>query len=172
VRVVLWTNEENGLRGGQAYRDWVGEKVGNHVAAIEMDGGAEKPVGFGFGPGGARGGPRPAGGGGGSGEAPGTQSSAAADGAFEKVQQIGQLLAAIEAGEITRGGGGADIGPLVRDGVPGFSLRTVGEHYFDWHHSHADTLDKVNRDDFRRSVAALAVMAYVLAEMPERLNVR
>jgi hypothetical protein len=55
------------------------------------------------------------------------------------------------------------------DGVPGLGLRTVGEHYFDWHHTHADTLDKVDPQDFRRAVATLAVMGYALAEMPGRL---
>ena len=50
LRVVLWTNEENGLRGGREYREALSdEEVANHVAAIEMDGGAERPVGFGFG---------------------------------------------------------------------------------------------------------------------------
>ena len=58
---------------------------------------------------------------------------------------------------------------LVRDGVPGLSETTVGTHYFDWHHSEADTLDKVDIDDFRKNVASLAVMSYVLADMPERL---
>ena len=43
-------------------------------------------------------------------------------------------------------------------------------HYFDWHHSEADTLDKVNPDDFRKSVAALAVFSYALADMPERVT--
>jgi hypothetical protein len=45
----------------------------------------------------------------------------------------------------------------------------VGTHYFDWHHTEADTLDKVNPEDFRKNVAALAVMGYALADMPERL---
>ena len=47
IRVVLFTNEENGTAGAKAYRQWVGDAVRNHFAAIEMDGGAEKPVGFG-----------------------------------------------------------------------------------------------------------------------------
>ncbi len=46
IRVVFWTNEENGSRGGQAYRDWAGPQLRKHIAAIEMDGGAEKPIGF------------------------------------------------------------------------------------------------------------------------------
>jgi Zn-dependent M28 family amino/carboxypeptidase len=85
------------------------------------------------------------------------------------LQQIGKLLERIGAGEITGGGGGADIAPLLRDGVPGFGERTVGTRYFDWHHTEADTLDKVDPEDFRKNVAALAVMGYVLADMPERV---
>ena len=57
----------------------------------------------------------------------------------------------------------------MRDGVPGLGERTVGTHYFDWHHTEADTLDKVNPEDFRKNVAALAVMSYALADMPQRL---
>jgi len=79
------------------------------------------------------------------------------------------LLARVGAAEISGGGGGADIAPLTLDGVPGLSERTAGTHYFDWHHSEADTLDKVNPEDFRKNVAALAVMGYVLADMPGRL---
>ena len=89
--------------------------------------------------------------------------------ALARLQQIGSLLAAIDASTISRGGGGVDIGPLMRDGVPGLGLRTVGEHYFDWHHSAADTLDKVDIQNFRKAVAMLAIMGYVLADMPERL---
>ncbi len=62
-----------------------------------------------------------------------------------------------------------DIGPLMEDGVPGLGLRTVGEHYFDWHHTEADTLDKVDETEFRKAVGMLGVMGYVLADMPGRL---
>jgi len=153
LRVVLWTNEENGLRGGRGYREWVGDDVSNHVAAIEMDGGAERPIGFGFGL---------------VGVDPGEESPEY-EAAFKKLQQIGSLLDVIEAGEVTRGGGGADIGPLMQDGVPGLGLRTVGEHYFDWHHTRADTLDKVDIQNFRKAIALLGVFGYVLADMPDRL---
>ena len=54
----------------------------------------------------------------------------------------------------------------MRDGVPGLSLRTVGTHYFDWHHTRADTVDKVKPDELRLNIAAMAVMAYVLADAP------
>jgi hypothetical protein len=142
LRVAFWVNEENGSRGGQAYRAWVGDQIGNHAAAIEMDGGAETPRGFGAGV---------------------DRSS------METLKQIGELLEPIGAGEITFGGGGEDISPLLREGVPGLAERAAGTHYFDWHHTEADTLDKVDSGDFRKSLAAMAVMGYVLADMPERL---
>jgi hypothetical protein len=160
VRVVFWVNEENGGRGGEAYRQWVGDKIGNHVAAIEMDGGAEAPLGFGYGGGGegrgARGGERPR-------PNPGEQES------MTMLRQIGKLLERIGAGDISAGGGGSDIAPVMRDGVPGLGLRTVGTHYFDWHHTETDTLDKVDPEDFRKNIATLAVMSYVLADMPGRI---
>jgi carboxypeptidase Q len=102
VRVVMWTNEENGLRGGRAYRDAHREQLDRHVLAIESDGGVFKPRGFGF---------------------------TGSDEAFAIVQQIGQLLERIEAGTVARGGGGADIGPIMREGVPGMGLRVDGERY-------------------------------------------
>ncbi len=150
IRVVLWTNEETKGRGAQAYRDWVGDKIGDHVAAIEMDGGAEHPRGFGF--------------------SAGTNvAHAAQEKAMERMRAIGKLLAPVDANEITAGGGGADIQPLMRDGVPGIGHRSVGTHYFDWHHSPADTLDKIDKQDFRLNIAALAVATYVIADMPDRL---
>jgi hypothetical protein len=143
LRVVFWTNEENGGAGGRAYRDMVDGKIHNYVAAIEMDGGAEKPVGFGVSPGGA---------------------------ALARAKEIGRLLEPIGADTIQEGGGGSDIGPLMHDGVPGLGLFTVGQHYFDWHHSRTDTVDKIDPREFRQCVAAMAVMGYVLADMPERLG--
>ena len=146
LRVVFWTNEENGGAGGEAYRSGEGASVRNHVAAIEMDGGAEKPIGFGL------------------------SVSGDLQGMLARVREIGALLDRIEAGSVQPGGGGADIAPIMMDGVPGLALRTVGTHYFDWHHSPADTLDKVKLDDLRANIAAMAVMAYVLADMPEPLR--
>ena len=159
LRVVLWTNEENGLRGGVAYHaELSDEEVANHVAAIEMDGGAERPVGFGFGLVGV--------------DLSAEEPDPVYESAIAKLEQVGQLVAAIDAAEVSRGGGGADISPLMRAGVPGLGLRTVGEHYFDWHHSHGDTLDKVDVENFRRAIALLGVTGYVLADMPERLVAR
>jgi len=146
LRVVFWTNEENGGAGGVAYRQWVGDAVRNHVAAIEMDGGAEKPAGFGL-------------------TTPGESMAA-----LTRAREIGKLLDRIDAGSIQPGGGGADIAPLLHDGVPGLAVRTIATHYFDYHHSRADTVDKVNLQDLRANIAAMAVMAYVLADMPETLQ--
>jgi Zn-dependent M28 family amino/carboxypeptidase len=146
IRVVFWVNEENGGAGGRAYRDWIGAAVKDHVAAIEMDGGAETPIGFGV--------------------TAGSQTNAA----VARLRVVGALLERIGAGAITPGGGGADIGPTMADGVPGLALRTTGAHYFDWHHTRADTVDKVDPDELRRCTAAMAVMAYVLADMPDRLG--
>ena len=142
VRVVMWTNEENGLRGATAYRDAHRDEIGNMVLAIESDSGVFTPRGFGFG---------------------GT------DDAYTVLQAVGSLLDRIGAGEITRGGGGADIGPLMREGVPGMGLRVDGSKYFWYHHTHADTIDKLDPYELNLCVAALAVMAYVVADLPERL---
>jgi Zn-dependent M28 family amino/carboxypeptidase len=164
LRVVLWTNEENGLRGGRAYRDALGDAVARHVAAIEMDGGCEQPVGFGMTilkPGEARrrGGDTP----------PPEPTDEKGVAALATVREVAALFGSIDATSVRWGGGGADIGPLMRAGVPGLSLDTVGTHYFDWHHSHGDTLDKVEPDALRRATGMLAVMGYVLADMPRRL---
>ena len=166
LRVVFWVNEENGDAGGLEYRRALGDKLSTHVAAIEMDGGAEPPVGFGYGSGG--GGRRrsvP----GGPATPPPVQLSPAEQHSLTLLQQIGALLKPIGANQVTPGGGGSDIEPLMMAGVPGLGERTTGAHYFDWHHTEADTLDKVNPDDFRKNVASLAVMTYILADMPETL---
>ena len=171
IRVVFWVNEENGGRGGEAYRTWVGDAIKNHVAAIEMDGGAEAPQGFGYGSGGFGGGGRGRGGRGrGATMNSGPAANPGEENSMAMLKQIGSLLNRINASEISGGGGGSDIAPLTRDGVPALGERSVGTHYFDWHHTETDTLDKVDLGDFRKSVAALAVMSYVLADMPEKLT--
>ena len=142
IRVVGWTNEENGLRGGNAYRDAHRAELDKHIAAIESDGGVFKPLGFGF---------------------------TGSDSAYALVRQIGTLLAAIGAGDIPRGGGGADIGPIMALGVPGLGLNVDGTKYFWYHHTDADTVDKLDQREVALCVATMAIMAYVLADMPERL---
>ncbi len=88
---------------------------------------------------------------------------------FVYMKDIASLLGSIGADTVSPGGGGSDIGPIVADGVPSLSPRTVGDHYFDWHHTEADTLDKVDPDSFKKNTAMLSVVAYVLADMDGRL---
>jgi len=155
LRVVLWTNEENGLGGGKAYRDSLGDDVRQHVAALESDGGVEPLVGFGV-----------------------TVKSEPEDPAdaerqqraLTRLRELEPLLRGIGAGHISDQGGGADISPLTKAGVPSLAHRTTMEHYFDWHHTESDMLDKVDPVELRKHVAAMAVVAYILADMPVRLD--
>ncbi|MEO6446153.1 MAG: M28 family metallopeptidase [Gemmatimonadaceae bacterium] len=142
IRVVGWTNEENGGRGGAAYRDTHKGALDKHILAIESDGGVFKPEGYGF---------------------------TGSDSAYAIMRDIGSLLAGIQAGNITRGGGGADIGPIMALGVPGMGLNVDGTKYFWYHHTDADTVDKLDPREVAMCVASMAVMAYVVADMPERL---
>ena len=167
IRIVFWVNEENGGAGGEAYRKALSPaELANHVAAIEMDGGAEAPVGYGFG---AARTPRHLGPNDDP-NAPPVKLSSGEERSLVLLRQIGALLKPIGADTIKEGGGGSDISPLMADSVPGLGENTTGAHYFDWHHTEADTLDKVDPTDFRKNVASLAVMTYILADMPERLT--
>jgi len=142
IRVVGWTNEENGTRGGRGYADAHRDELSKHVLAIESDGGVFKPLGFGF---------------------------TGSDSAFAIVQHIGHLLERIDAGSITRRGGGADIEATMETGVPGMGLNVVGDKYFWFHHSQADTMDKLDPQELNLCVATMAIMAYVVADLPEAL---
>lgn len=142
IRVVLWTDEEQGGRGARAYRDRYRDELDRHSVVIEADGGVFAPSGFGF---------------------------SGSDAARTTVNGFGSLLASIDAIEIGPRGGGADAAPLMQLGVPAMSLEVAGERYFWYHHSEADTIDKLDADEFNRCVAALAVMAYMIAELPELL---
>lgn len=155
IRVVFWTNEENGGRGGVAYRQWAGAQAAKHVAAIEMDGGAEQPTGFDL----SVGRPAPRG-------AAETDHPAVPSDMLQRAGAIAALLKRIAATKVIAGNGEADIAPLMADGVPGLGLRTVDTHYFDYHHTEADTFDKIVPEEFKRCAAAMAVMSYVLADWP------
>jgi carboxypeptidase Q len=143
VRVVLFTNEENGLRGAFDYRDRYRYELPNHVMMLESDTGVFRPTGFGF---------------------------TGTDTARQRVRQIASLLRPIGADTIGPTGGGADIGPSVQAAsIPAMSLEVAGD-YFLIHHTEADTVDKIDPDHMARAAAAVAVMTYVVAEMPERLK--
>jgi carboxypeptidase Q len=142
IRVVLFTNEENGTRGGTGYHDAHRDELAKHIFAIESDSGIYRPEGLAL-------------------------VANAPLQARSNLTEIGKLLAGINAGRVADNGGGADIGPLLRDNVVGANLDVDGTHYFDIHHTQADTLDKIDPRDLSLCVATLAVFAYTIADLPE-----
>jgi carboxypeptidase Q len=143
VRLVLFTNEENGLRGGTAYRDAYVKDAADHVLAIESDSGVFQPARLAF---------------------TGSES------ARRIIAEIGTLLAPIDMQQVGPGGGGADIGPIAEAGrVPMMAYSGDSTKYFTIHHTPADTVERIPPEDVSKAAAALAVMTYVVAEMPERL---
>ena len=142
VRVVGWTNEENGVDGGKAYLATHAAQVDKHVFALESDNGAFRPYGI---------------------------AAVGTDSALAMLRRIAPLLSRIGADSVSRGEGEADIGPLLESGVPGAGLHVDETRYFWYHHTDADTPDKLDPRDVARCVAVFAVYAYVLAEMPETL---
>jgi len=143
VRIVLFTNEENGLRGATAYAAKHAGHAGNHVFALESDSGVFEPASLGF------------------------SGSAAAR---NIVRDIATLLAPLGLADIVAGGGGADIGPIAQAGnAPMMAYLGNPSRYFQIHHTHADTVERIAPEEVSKAAAAIAVMAYVIAEMPDRL---
>lgn len=146
LRVVLWTNEENGMAGVNGYLKTHAAALGDHVAAIEADAGGFAPVGFGvFADDKAR------------------ESAIAA-----QLRGLAALLGELGAIEVMPGRSAPDVSRFHAHDVPAFGLFTHGERYFDYHHSHADTVDKVDPGELARSAAAFAALGYFLAELPDR----
>jgi carboxypeptidase Q len=144
IRVVLFTNEENGTRGGQGYRDQYADQLAKHVMALESDTGVLPLKGWGF---------------------SGTDSARAI------ISQIASLLGGIGADRVTDTFDGADVSPMVRAGnIPAISPEVELARYFVIHHTPADTVDKVDPGELARCVAAIASMAYVVADMPQTLE--
>ena len=143
IRVVLWTNEENGLRGGLGYRDAHRAELKDIVVAVESDSGSERVKTFSL-------------------DLPKASTQAKAD-ALASLKNMEAAMAAFGA-EFKLGGSGADVSPIVAEGVPGIGMHHAATHYFDIHHTHADTFDKVSRDDMDFNAAALATFAYALAQ--------
>jgi carboxypeptidase Q len=143
IRVVLWTNEENGIRGATAYADKHRAHASNHVFALESDTGVFEPARLGF-----------------------SGSSIART----MVRDIASLLSPIGMSAIGPGGGGADIGPIAQAGdVPTMAYQGDPARYFVIHHTPADTVERIAPSEVSKATAAIAVMIYVIAEMPERL---
>ena len=144
LRVIAWMDEENGGGGSKAYAQAHAAELANHIAAVESDAGGAHPLGF------------------------TVKMSAEALRSLRPVADVlrpvgSTLFRSIEQSP------GADIDPLVKAGVPGIGIMQDGRRYFDFHHSAADTLDKVDPQELKENAAAMAVMGYVLAATPEPL---
>jgi Zn-dependent M28 family amino/carboxypeptidase len=144
IRVIAWMDEENGGSGNRAYGQAHAAEFANHVAAIESDSGASHPLGF---------------------EAKVNQN------VLPLLQPVQNILKPFGANIIktTSFSPGADIEPLGKAGVPTFGVMQDGRIYFNYHHTAADTLDKIVPQELRENAAALAVMGYALANLPEPL---
>lgn len=143
VRAVLFANEENGTRGAKAYRDTHQAELGRHVAAIEADAGAARAMGF---------------------------KVTAGSGGLDLLRALlTPVLAPLGAARITAGDGGADVGHLKKAAVPMLGLDNDGTRYFDYHHTMADTLDKIDPEALQQATATLAATTWVLAESPRLL---
>lgn len=143
VRIVLFTNEENGMRGGNGYRDQHAKEATNHIMSVESDSGVFQPARLGF---------------------------SGSEAARKLIADIGTLLAPIGMSEITGGGGGADIGPISTLGkVPMMAYGGDATKYFTIHHTPADTIDRIDPKEVSIAAASLTTMIYVVADMPQPL---
>lgn len=144
VRVVLFTNEENGLRGANGYRDRYREQAAQHVLAIESDSGVFAPSRLGF---------------------------TGSDAAQAMMREIARLLTPLGLQDIGPGGGGADIGPIAQAGkVPMLAYQGDSTRYFTIHHTPADTVDRIAPEEVSKAAAALAVITYVVADAERTLQ--
>jgi carboxypeptidase Q len=144
IRFIGWMSEENGSAGGQAYFTLNSAALEHQIAAIESDNGAGRPLGI-------------------SAHVPPVA-----------LAQFSPLMAALSPMGATildrrEEAGGSDVEFLDAAGVPTLAPMVDTRTYFDYHHSAADTLDKIDPDNIRRQVALMAMMAYFVAEMPEAL---
>jgi carboxypeptidase Q len=138
IRCVLFMNEENGLAGGKAYAAAHQGELAKHIAAIETDAGVAMPAGY--------------------------RTTLAGDPLTRFAAELAPLAAASANHLETAKETGADTGPLVTAGVPGFGFAPNGLHYFDYHHTPADTLDKVDPKELAANTAAIAALAWTIAE--------
>jgi carboxypeptidase Q len=144
IRLIAWMDEEKGGRGHDAYVRAHEAEIANHVAAIESDLGAAHPLGF---------------------------NAKISANALLVLKPVQEILRPIGANLIktTNYSPGADIAPLAKAGVPTLGIMQDGRTYFNYHHTAADTLDKIVPQELRENAAAMAVMGYALASLPEPL---
>lgn len=135
LRVVLFMNEENGLRGGNKYAEVAASKNENHVFALESDAGGFTPRGFGI---------------------------TATDEQFQRIISWKPLFEPYLIHYFNRGGGGADISPLKGNGTVLAGLRPDSQRYFDYHHAANDTFDKVNKRELELGAATMTSLIYLV----------
>lgn len=144
IRVIAWMNEENGLAGGRAYAQDQAAELLKHVAAIESDIGAGHPLGF---------------------------KALASAQAVAQLKPVASALQNVGATLMRRvtDSPGIDLIPMAATGVPIFGLWQDARTYFHYHHTAADTLDKVNPRELAENAAAMTVLAYAIANLPVAL---
>jgi Zn-dependent M28 family amino/carboxypeptidase len=143
IRVIAWMNEENGEAGSKQYAKDHAKEISNHFAAIETDGGAGHPIGINI----------------------------------HAKPEVKKMFAPVASVLQESGAGildlvehcGADIEPLEKAGVPAFSPIQDNRFYFNYHHTAADTLDKIVPKELAENSAVVAVVAYALANMERPL---
>jgi hypothetical protein len=135
IRAVMFMNEENGLRGGLKYAELAEKNKEKHVAAMESDRGGFTPRGF---------------------------TMTAPKAVREKIKTWKPLLEPYGLTDFDQEGGGADIGPLERQGVPVIEFLPDSQRYFDYHHTQEDTIDKVNKRELELGAASMAALVYLI----------
>jgi carboxypeptidase Q len=145
LRVIAWMNEEMGETGALPYAKDYAADVANHIAAIESDLGAEHPLGF---------------------------HAKISEGAQKQLSPALDVLKPFGANllQTVPQSPETDVGPLAEKGVPAFGIWQNGLKYFVYHHTAADTLDKIVPQELRENAACMAVMGYALADMSEPLE--
>ena len=136
IRVVMFMNEENGLRGGLKYGEVAAsEKTKKHIFALESDAGGFTPRAFGFSPGGEK---------------------------LERLRTWVPLFKPYGVYEFSEGGGGADIGPLRPLGTMLCGLRPDSQRYFDHHHASNDVFEMVNKRELELGAINMVLLLYVV----------
>src|SRR5213078_1400608 len=143
IRVIAWMNEENGSRGSKQYAKDHASEFAGHFAVNETDGGADHPIGLNL------------------------KAKPEVKKIFEPVAKI---LQEIGAGNLNLSEHiGADIEPMEKAGVPAFSPMQDSRFYFNYHHTPADTLDKIVPRELQENAAVVAVAAYAVANAEQSL---
>lgn len=137
IRCVLFMNEENGVKGGLKYAEWAATNQEKHIAAIESDAGGFTPRGF---------------------------NATADEKKLNTLRNWQKLLKPYGIENIGSPGGGTDIGPLGKLGVPTIGFVPDSQRYFDYHHTAIDTFDKVNKRELELGAGCMSALVWLLSE--------